>query len=675
MTPHASPGSQRWRWAVLSILCVTLLLVSLDLTILSVALPSIVRALHATSSQLQWIVDAYAIAFAGLLLTLGALGDRVGRKWVFLAGLLVFAAGSAFSAFSGSIGWLTVGRVVMGAGAAALMPCTLSILTNVFSADRDRGRAIGIWSATAGLGVAIGPILGGFLLVHYWWGSVFLINVPIAALGGLAAIFLVPNSRNVQSKKPDPVGMLLSVLGFGLLLWAIIEAPSLTWTAPPVTGALAASAALIAGFIVWEHRRTDPMLPVSFFRNRRYSAAIASLALVIFALLGLLFLMTQYLQFVLGFSAFRAGLAIGPVALVLLVIAPFSAVLARRIGTKSVIVPGLLLIALGLGFLSQTTVSDGYRWCLPFFLLIGCGVGLALAPSTDSVMGSVPKDEAGVGSATSDTSMQVGGALGVAVLGTALNLRYQHLMTVLISGHAVPSAIRDVILGSLGGALQVAARIPGPTGAALADAARRSFVSGMDLGLLIAAIVVAAAAALVLLALPQRPHPKHPAGWPRAGTLPATHSQQPVPRPLNTQLKPRPSRISRLRPACSRPPCSPRRSGTWSEARRSPWSWQPGPWPRGVGLRRGTGRVKEVAMPSGASLSSVRDAGRDFGRLLAGPHAAVRDPAGLELEPDRYFQLSRRVAVQVHVNFTRTASAGRSRSCALPGPANQRYQE
>ncbi len=525
MTPNTSPGSHRWRWAALSILCVTLLLVSLDLTILNVALPSIVRSLHATSSQLQWIVDAYAVAFAGLLLTLGALGDRIGRKWVFLAGLLVFSAGSAFSAWSGSVGWLTAGRVVMGAGAAALMPCTLSILTNVFSTDRDRGRAIGIWSATAGLGVAIGPILGGFLLVHYWWGSVFLINVPIAAVGGLAAIFVVPNSRNARPKRPDPVGMLLSLLGFGVLLWAIIEAPGRAWNAPPITGALAASAALIAGFIVWEHRRTDPMLPVSFFRNRRYSAAIASLALVIFALLGLLFLMTQYLQFVLGFSAFQAGLAIGPVALVLLVTAPFSAVLARRIGTKSVIVPGLLLIAAGLGFLSQTAIGDGYRWCLPFFLLIGCGVGLALAPSTNSVMGSVPKDEAGVGSATSDTSIQVGGALGVAVLGTALNLRYQHLMTAMISHHTVPSAIRDVILGSLGGALQVAARIPGPTGAALADAARRSFVSGMDLGLLIAAIVVAAAACVVLLALPQRPRHQEP----RPSTPPAGPARETPP--------------------------------------------------------------------------------------------------------------------------------------------------
>jgi EmrB/QacA subfamily drug resistance transporter len=507
MTPHAGPGAHRWRWAALCILCVTQLLISLDLTILNVALPAIGTDLHATSSQLQWIVDAYAVAFAGLLLTLGALGDRAGRKWVFLAGLLVFAAGSAYSAFAHSAGLLTAGRAVMGVGAAALMPCTLSILTNLFPADRDRSRAIGIWSATAGLGVAIGPILGGFLLIHYWWGSVFLINVPIAALGGLAAIFAVPNSRNAQAKKPDPAGMLLSVLGFGLLLWAIIEAPSQAWTAPPILGALAASAVLIAGFLIWEHRRADPMLPVSFFKNRRYSAAIASLALVLFALMGVLFLMTQYLQFVLGFSAFQAGLAIGPIALVLLATAPFSAVLARKIGTKSVVVPGLLLIAVGLGFLSQTTMTSGYHWCLPFLLLIGCGVGLALAPSTDSVMGSVPKDEAGVGSATSDTSLQVGGALGVAVLGTALNLRYQHLITALIGHHALPTAIHNAILGSLGGALQAAARLPGPAGAALASAARHSFISGMNLGLLIAAIVVAAAACIVLLALPQRPPP------------------------------------------------------------------------------------------------------------------------------------------------------------------------
>jgi EmrB/QacA subfamily drug resistance transporter len=505
MTPGDRGTGRRRRWPALAVLCVTLLLVSLDTTVLNVALPSIVRDLHATSSQLQWVVDAYAIAFAGLLLTLGALGDRLGRKWVFLAGLAVFGGGSAFSAWAGNVDRLTAGRVVMGVGAAALMPCTLSILTNVFEADRERGRAIGIWSATAGLGVAVGPVLGGFLLVHFWWGSVFLVNVPIAVAGGVAAVFLVPSSRNTRPKRSDPLAVLLSVVGFSLLLWAIIEAPDRTWTSPLVVGALGASAALIAGFVVWEHRRPDPMLPVGFFADRRYSVAIGSLALVLFALLGLFFLMTQYLQFALGFSPFRTGLGVAPVAVVLLATAPFSAVLARRIGTKSVVVPGLVLVALGLGLLSRATAASTYGWCLPYFLLIGAGVGLAMAPSTDSVMGSVPKEEAGVGSATSDTAMQVGGALGVAVLGTGLNLRYQHDMAALLAHHPVPAAAREAILGSLGGALAVAARVPGPTGTALAGAARQSFVSGMDLGLLIASVVVAVAAAVVLAALPQRP--------------------------------------------------------------------------------------------------------------------------------------------------------------------------
>jgi EmrB/QacA subfamily drug resistance transporter len=507
MTRANRPGNGRRRWAALGVLCVTLLLVSLDNTILNVALPSIVKSLHATSSQLQWIVDAYAVALAGLLLSLGALGDRVGRKWVFLVGLAVFAAGSAFSAWSGDVARLTAGRFVMGVGAAALMPCTLSILTNIFKAEQERGRAIGIWSATAGLGVAIGPILGGFLLNHFWWGSVFLINVPIAVAGAVAATVLVPNSRSDKPKRPDPAGAILSIVGLGLLLWAIIGAPSRGWGSTSIVGALAASGSLIASFIVWESRRADPMLPVAFFKNRRYSAAIASLALVLFALLGLFFLMTQYLQLVLGFSPFRAGLAIGPVALVLFASAPFSAVLARKVGTKFVVVPGLVLIAVGLGFLSRTTVGSGYGWCLPFFLVIGCGVGLSLAPSTDSVMGSVPKQEAGVGSATSDTSLQVGGALGVAVLGTALNLRYQHEMSVLLRHFPVPVPIKDAILGSLGGALAVAERVPGPAGTALAEAAKRSFVSGMDLGLLIASIVVALAACVVLVALPQRGSP------------------------------------------------------------------------------------------------------------------------------------------------------------------------
>ena len=499
------------RWLTLSVLCVTLLLISVDNTILNVALPSIVRDLHATSSQLQWVVDAYAVVFAGLLLTVGALGDRVGRKWVFLAGLAVFAGGSAFSAWSGSPGRLIAARACMGVGAAAIMPSTLSILTNVFTAERDRARAIGIWSGTTGLGVAIGPILGGFLLDRYWWGSVFLINVPIAVVGLIAALWLVPNSRNPSTQPPDPIGAVLSMFGLGLLLWSIIEAPNRTWTSPLIIGAMVGAVTVITIFVLWERHSDHPMLPLRFFRRRRFSAAILALALVLFALLGMFFLMTQYLQFSLGYSPLQTGLRIGPIALVLLVAAPLSIVLARRFGTKPVVVAGMLLIAAGLALLSRITVHGGYLDVLPAFICVGIGVGLALAPATESVMGSLPLAQAGVGSATNDTALQVGGALGVGVLGTALNIRYHNLMAPLLGRYPIPADIKNVILGSLGGTLGVAQHLPGKSGDALAAAGRRSFVSGMDLGLLIAACVVGVAAIVVVVLLPNKGRPRPPA--------------------------------------------------------------------------------------------------------------------------------------------------------------------
>ncbi len=386
------------RWIVLSVLCVTLLLISLDTTVLNVAMPTIVRSLTATSSQLQWMVDAYAVVFAGLLLTLGSLGDRVGRKWVFLAGLVVFAAGSAGSAFSGTPDRLVVARACMGVGAAGIMPSTLSILSNVFTEERDRARAIGIWSGTTGLGVAAGPIVGGWLLSHFWWGSVFLVNVPIAVIGMIAAAFLVPNSWNIAAKRSDPVGALLSVVGMGALLWGIIEAPSRTWTSPLVLSALGGGLVVITAFVYWERRCDHPMLRLTFFRSRRFSAAIAAMGLVLFALLGMFFLLTQWLQFSLGYSPLQTGLRVGPIALVLLVAAPMSSVVVRVVGTKPVVASGLSLIAVGLGLLSRMTVHSGYTNALPLFILIGLGTGLVLAPSIESVLGSLPpRRRGGVG--------------------------------------------------------------------------------------------------------------------------------------------------------------------------------------------------------------------------------------------------------------------------------------
>jgi EmrB/QacA subfamily drug resistance transporter len=513
--PRAAPeapqqGAERGsphRWAVLAVLCVSLLVVSLDNTILNVALPDIVRSLHASSSELQWIVDAYAIVFAGLLLVAGSTGDRVGRKWVFMAGLALFATGSALSAFSGSPARLIASRSFMGVGGAAIMPSTLSILTNVFTRPQERARAIGIWSGTTGLGVAVGPVVGGWLLAHYWWGSVFLVNVPIAALGLLATALLVPNSKSPAALRPDPAGACGSIAAMGLLLWGIIEAPNRGWSSGAVLGALCGAAAALTGFVLWERRTSHPMLNLGFFRSRRFSAAMGAMGLVIFALMGALFLLTQYLQFSLGYSAFATGIRIAPIAAVILVAAPLSAAAVRVVGTKTVVFCGMALIAIGLFLISRVTVDGTYAGALPGFILMGSGTGLAFAPSTESVMGSLPLDQSGVGSATNGAALQVGGALGVGILGSILNTRYEDRLGPLLSHHGLPGSIVRDITGSLGGALAVAHHVGGVAGAALAGAARQAFVAGMDSALAVGAAAVGAAALVVLAVLPNRPGP------------------------------------------------------------------------------------------------------------------------------------------------------------------------
>jgi len=503
MAASSVPGARDW--VVLAVLCVSLLVVSLDNTVLNVALPTLVRDLRASDTELQWIVDAYSIVFAGLLLVAGSLGDRIGRKWVFLAGLGVFASGSAASAFSGSPGALIAARSFMGIGSAAIMPSTLSILTNVFTDDAARAKAIGIWSGTTGLGIAIGPIVGGWLLDHFWWGSVFLINVPIALVGLVATVLVVPNSRNPVAGAPDGLGAIASVAGLGLLLWGIIEAPERSWSSPLVVAAIAGGLAVLAAFVWWESRIDHPLLRLELFGSRRFSAAIGSMALVLFTLLGALFLLTQYLQFTLGYSAFQTGLRIGPMALVILVVAPSSSLLVRKLGTKVVVFTGMGIIAAGMAMISYTTVAGSYVEALPAFMLVGVGTGLAFAPSTESVMGSLPLEQAGVGAATNSTALQVGGALGVAVLGSLLNTRYQDHLAPVLAHETMPPAVHHAILGSLGGALGVAQQIGGSLGTALSSLARAAFVSGLDLACLVGAAAVGVGALVVLALLPSRP--------------------------------------------------------------------------------------------------------------------------------------------------------------------------
>jgi len=505
------------RGLVLATLCVSLLVVSLDNTILNIALPALVRQLQATDSQLQWIVDSYAVVFGGLLLTAGGLGDRIGRRPVFLAGLLVFGAGSAGSAFAGSVAVLVASRAVMGAGAACVMPATLSILMDVYREPGPRARAVGLWSATTGLGIAIGPIAGGWLLSRYWWGSVFFVNVPIVVLGIAAAALLVPDSRDPRHRRLDVPGVLLSVAGMAGILWAVISSPQRGWTSPAVLGVGGASLAVLAVFVLWERHTPEPMIVLEPFSDRRFSVAMIAVALAVFALMGAMFLLTQYLQFALGYSAFAAGIRILPVAGVLAIAAPASTALDRWLGTKIVIAAALALIGTGLWLASGTTPGDGFGHLLPALLLIGCGAGLTVAPGTAAVLGALPPERAGVGSGTNGTALQIGGALGVAVLGASLAGRYQGRMNTVLAGHPLPDQARHAITGSLGGALAVAQQAGGTLGAELASVARVAFVDGMGLACGVAAAVTLAAAVLVWAALPSRAAPIDRGGADRGG--------------------------------------------------------------------------------------------------------------------------------------------------------------
>jgi len=504
MPPAEGTSPQSRRWFALAVLCISLLIVTLDNTVLNVALPTLVRDLHATSSQLQWIVDAYVLVFAGLLLVAGSVADRVGRKRTFLAGLAAFAAGSCWAAFSGSVGMLIAARASMGVGAALIMPSTLSIITDMFRDHGERQRAIGFWAGTSGVGIALGPIIGGLLLAHFWWGSVFLINVPIAVLGIACAIPLIPDSKNPAALSPDLVGALLSIAGLGLLLWSIIEAPVHGWSSPLVIGSGLAGLAVLGGFAAWEHASSHPMLNLAFFRARSFSGAVASVGLVTFGLFGALFVLTQFLQFDLNYTALEAGIRVLPAAAAIAVVAPVSSVLVRFAGTRLTLAAGLLIVAGGLWQISGATVTSNYASIVPGMILLGIGAGLVIPTGTSSVMGSVPREHTGIGSATNGAFLQIGGALGVAVIGSLLNTRYQDKMTAALAPYHLPNAVLHTVLGSIGGALGLAAHLGGATGAALAALARASFISGMDLGLLTGAAVALAACLLALATLPGR---------------------------------------------------------------------------------------------------------------------------------------------------------------------------
>ena len=487
------------RWWTLLILSTALLVISLDNTILNVALPTIERELDASSGQLQWIVDSYTLVFAGLLLTMGALGDRFSRKGALVAGLAIFGGASLASAFAESANMLIATRALMGIGGALIMPTTLSILTNVFPAE-ERPKAIGIWAAVAGLGVGLGPAAGGFLLEQLDWTAVFLINVPIVIAALAATPKLVPDSRDPKKARLDPLGAVLSTVGLGILTAAIIEAPERGWTTGLILAGFGAAAVVLAAFVIWELRTASPMLDVRLFRIRRFSGASFSIALVFFALFGAIYFLTQYLQGVLDYTPLEAGIRMLPVAGGLIVGGPLSAKLADRFGTRAVVATGLTVVAGALLLLSGAETDSGYSLVASSLVLLGFGMGATMAPATESIMSSVPLGNAGVGSAMNDTVRMVGGTLGVAVLGSLLSSSYGADMEPAVKSLPEPAA--DAASDSLGHASGIAAQIGGEAGRALSNAAETAFTTAMSTTLTVAAATALAGAVLALVVLP-----------------------------------------------------------------------------------------------------------------------------------------------------------------------------
>ncbi|NLF01631.1 MAG: MFS transporter [Anaerolineales bacterium] len=497
------------RWKTLAVLSLSMMIIGLDNTIVNVALPTLQGRFSATASDLQWIVDAYLLVFAAALLTMGTLGDRFGRKRALQGGLVLFGASSAAVLLAGGVTDLMVLRVLMGLGAALIMPATLSIITNVFPLA-ERGRAIGVWAGTAALGIGLGPLVGGLLLEVFSWNSVFLINVPVAALALALGIRLVPDSRDREPGSFDMLGALLSAGALLAFVWAVIEAPSRGWTDWMVLACFAAAIVLAAGFVMWERRVASPMLDLTFFRNRRFSIGSLAISVIFFSLMAAIFGLTQYLQFAHGLSALKAGATMVPLALGLMVSATNSSRLVRRFGTTHVMAGGMVMLALVL----STTVfwsPELTVWAIvAWWFLLGTSLGSVMAPATDAVMGSVPLAKAGVASAMNDVTRQVGGALGVAVIGSIMNTIYADRIAP--TAALLPDSVREQVQSSVGVASALAAKTSTSLGAQLASSASSAFTVALGYGLVATAVLCIAGAVVVMKKMPARHSEVDPEG-------------------------------------------------------------------------------------------------------------------------------------------------------------------
>jgi len=496
------PDVYQRRWKTLGVLCGSLLLVIVGNTVLNVALPTLQRSpadggIGASNTDVQWIVDAYGLVFAGLLFTAGALGDRFGRKGALQAGLVVFGLGAIIGAVGDSATTLIASRGVMGLGAAFVMPSTLSILTNVFP-SRERAKAIAIWAGISGAGAAVGPLASGILLEHFWWGSVFLVNIPIVVAALTAGFVLVPKSKDAAKTPLDPVGALLSIVGLSALVYAIIEGPHHGWLSGESALWFGAAAVLLVAFCAWELRSRHPMLDLQLFRIRRFAVSSGGITLVFFAMFGTFFLITQYFQGVLGYSPLGAAVRLLPMSFIMMAVAPQTPKLVGRFGANYVGFSGLSLITVALVGAAMFQTDTAYLYVLVTMCVLAAGMAMTMTPMTTQLMASVPRDRAGMGSATNDTTRELGGALGVAVLGSLLTSQYTSGVASAVAG--APAELREIAEGSLGGALALVSQDQLP--ASILGAARQAFVDGFTVAALVGAAVTGVAAFLVLKLLP-----------------------------------------------------------------------------------------------------------------------------------------------------------------------------
>jgi EmrB/QacA subfamily drug resistance transporter len=487
-TTEARPAGYERRWTALAVLSLSLVIIGLDNTILNVALPTLQAEFGASASKLQWMVDSYLLVFAGLLLVFGTLGDRFGRKLALQAGVTIFGLASLGALVAESAEAVIAVRALMGVGAALIMPATLSIIANLFTGD-ERGKAIGIWAALAAVGIGLGPLAGGLLLEWFDWSSVFLVNVPFALAALLLGIRFVPESRDPRPGSFDVPGAVLSTAGFGLLVYAVIEAPDRGWLSGTVLGALAAAAGLLAAFVWWEHRTDDPMLDLGFFRSRAFSVGTAVVSIAFFALLGGIFALTQYLQFAHGYSAIEAGAIMSPMALGLMAGAGSSSRAVARLGTARVVAIGMSGVAIMLALTVLMDPSTSALALIAWFLVLTVSLGWVMAPATDAVVGAVPAARSGVASATNTVARMVSGALGVAVIGS--------LVTSLYSSDLESAGVPEPAQESVGAASAIAAQLPADAGARLTAVAGEAFSDAMGAGMLIAAGLAALGAVLV----------------------------------------------------------------------------------------------------------------------------------------------------------------------------------